>query len=55
MDIWYRLDKQINRVESVLVSVSLAVMILVAFSQIILRNFFSAGIDWGDSLVRYLP
>jgi len=54
MGIWYRLDKQISRAERVLVSVSLIVMILVAFTQILLRNFFSAGIDWGDSLVRYL-
>lgn len=54
MSTWYRLDKQINRVENFLVSVSLVVMVLVAFSQIMLRNFFSAGIDWGDALVRYL-
>lgn len=30
------------------------VMILVAFGQIVLRNFFASGVDWGDSLVRYL-
>ena len=54
MGIWYRLDKQISRVENILVSVLLIIMILVAFSQIVLRNFFATGIDWGDSLVRYL-
>lgn len=54
MNIWYRLDKQINRVENVLVSILLITMILVAFFQIVLRNFFASGIDWGDSLVRYL-
>ena len=29
-------------------------MILLAFAQIVLRNFFASGIDWGDALVRYL-
>jgi TRAP-type C4-dicarboxylate transport system permease small subunit len=29
-------------------------MILMAFFQIVLRNFFATGIDWGDSLIRYL-
>ena len=29
-------------------------MILLAFFQIVLRNFFATGIDWGDALVRYL-
>ena len=38
---WQRVDRQISRAEKVLVSVSLIVMILVAFTQIILRNFFS--------------
>jgi len=38
----------------ILIAVLLTVMILLAFLQIVLRNFFSTGIDWGDSLVRYL-
>ncbi len=54
MKIWYRLDEQISRVEKVLVAALLTLMILTAFSQIMLRNFFSTGIDWGDALVRYL-
>ena len=32
----------------------LTAMILLAFAQIVLRNFFDTGIDWGDALVRYL-
>jgi TRAP-type C4-dicarboxylate transport system permease small subunit len=48
------LDQKISRVEQFLISVLLAVMILLAFCQIVLRNFFSTGIDWGDSFVRYL-
>ena len=51
---WYWLDEKINRVEKILVTVMLTMMILVAFCQIVLRNFFATGLDWGDSLVRYL-
>ena len=54
MYIWDRLDKKISRVEQVLVTILLTMMILLAFSQIVLRNFFATGISWGDSLVRYL-
>ena len=44
----------LGRVEKYLVGVMLAVMILLAFLQILLRNVFSTGISWGDPLVRYL-
>ncbi len=54
MYIWDRLDEKISRVEQVLVTILLTMMILMAFSQIVLRNFFDTGISWGDSLVRYL-
>lgn len=54
MNRWYRLDSAIARVERVLVVVLLSAMILVAFFQIILRNFFAAGLSWGDPFVRYL-
>lgn len=54
MAFWYWLDEKISRVEGALVTVMLTVMILVAFCQIVLRNFFATGIDWGDALVRYL-
>lgn len=48
------LDDHISRFEQILIAALLTVMILMAFSQIVLRNFFSTGIAWGDSLVRYL-
>ena len=48
------LDEHISRLEQFLVATLLTVMILLAFWQIVLRNFFATGIDWGDSLVRYL-
>ena len=54
MKIWEKLDASISRVEGALITILLSLMILMAFSQIILRNFFSTGIDWGDALVRYL-
>ena len=54
MNFLYILDEKISRVEKALIAALLTVMILLAFSQIVLRNFFATGIDWGDSLVRYL-
>jgi TRAP-type C4-dicarboxylate transport system permease small subunit len=54
MTIWNKLDAKISQVETVLVTILLTVMILMAFAQIVLRNLFATGIDWGDALVRYL-
>ncbi len=54
MNLWTRLDENISRVERVLIAALLTLMILLAFSQIVLRNFFATGIAWGESLVRYL-
>ena len=54
MKILCLLDEKINRLEQILVAALLTMMILLAFSQIVLRNFFDTGIAWGDALVRYL-
>jgi TRAP-type C4-dicarboxylate transport system permease small subunit len=54
MNRWQQWNEMLGRVEKYLVAVMLSVMILLAFLQIILRNFFSTGISWGDPLVRYL-
>ena len=54
MNIWNKLENKISRLETVLITILLTLMILIAFSQIVLRNFFATGIDWGDALVRYL-
>ncbi len=54
MNRWDRLDDIISRVEKILIVFLLSLMIAVAFSQIILRNFFATGFSWGDVLVRYL-
>ena len=53
-DRWEQIDEAIGRVEQILNVVLLSALILFAFSQIILRNFFSTGIAWGDALVRSL-
>jgi|TARA_B100001971_G_scaffold46897_1_gene41872 TRAP-type C4-dicarboxylate transport system permease small subunit len=54
MDRWDRFDKIISQVEQFALSFFLAVLILVAFSQIVLRNFWETGLSWGDPLARYL-
>ena len=54
MKFWGKWDSKINKIEGALITILLSLMILTAFSQIVLRNFFSTGIDWGDALVRYL-
>ncbi len=54
MKLLYFLDEKIGRLEQILIATLLTLLILLAFSQIVLRNFFSTGIAWGDSLVRYL-
>ncbi len=51
---WDRADEAIGRAEQLLLVVFLGFIILVAFLQIVLRNFFFTGLDWGDSLVRNL-
>jgi TRAP-type C4-dicarboxylate transport system permease small subunit len=53
-DLWERIDEVIGRMEQILLVILLSALILVAFSQIILRNLFSTGIAWGDALVRGL-
>jgi len=54
MNRWERIDANIDRVEQTLIVTFLSFMIFLAFLQIVLRNFFSTGLDWGDSLLRNL-
>jgi C4-dicarboxylate transporter DctQ subunit len=51
---WDRADEAIARMEQVLLIAFLAFIILIAFLQIVLRNFFFTGLDWGDAMVRNL-
>jgi C4-dicarboxylate transporter DctQ subunit len=54
MDRWERADGIIDRVEQTSLVILLSSMIVIAFLQIVLRNLFSTGLSWGDSLVRNL-
>jgi TRAP-type C4-dicarboxylate transport system permease small subunit len=54
MDRWERVDEAIARVEQTLIVTFLGFMILLAFLQIVLRNYFTTGLDWGDQLLRNL-
>ena len=41
-------------IEDGLLVTVLSAMILLSFSQIVLRNFFSVGVVWGDPFLRYM-
>jgi C4-dicarboxylate transporter DctQ subunit len=51
---WERVDANIERVEQTLIVTFLSFMIVIAFLQIVLRNLFFTGLDWGDQLLRNL-
>jgi TRAP-type C4-dicarboxylate transport system permease small subunit len=51
---WERLDEAIGRLEKALMVLFLGLMIVLAFAQIVLRNFTGVGLTWSESLVRYL-
>ncbi|MDO8461618.1 MAG: TRAP transporter small permease [Deltaproteobacteria bacterium] len=48
------LNSWLARVEEFILSTALLAMVLLAFLQVILRNFFSFGIVWSDLLVRHM-
>lgn len=50
---WKRIDGCIARLEQGLLAVFLSLMVIVAFLQIVLRNFLATGFSWGDEVVRY--
>jgi TRAP-type C4-dicarboxylate transport system permease small subunit len=47
-------EEIINKIEITTLIVFLIVMVLLAFLQVVLRNVFSAGILWADTLLRYM-
>ncbi len=51
MQLWI---KRIHRIEDALLVALLCVMILLAATQILLRNFFDFGFIWADPLLRVL-
>ena len=46
--------KRLHRVEDALLAILLSVMIVLAATQILLRNFFDSGFVWADPLLRVL-
>jgi len=47
-------DTLLSKVEKLFLITSLTTMIVLAFVQVILRNFFSTGLIWVDELTRHL-
>jgi TRAP-type C4-dicarboxylate transport system permease small subunit len=54
MKLLQAVSRALNILERSLIVLLLAIMVLLAFSQVILRNFFSAGLLWGDPFLRHL-
>lgn len=54
MERFERAGRAMDRLELFLIVLFLTLMIIMAVVQILLRNIFSTGINWGDSLVRSL-
>jgi C4-dicarboxylate transporter, DctQ subunit len=52
MRILKQIDRFLENIEGHLIVLILSLMILLSFSQILLRNFSNMGIIWGDTLLR---
>jgi TRAP-type C4-dicarboxylate transport system permease small subunit len=50
----FTIEAVIASIESYLLSFCLLTMLFIGALQVVLRNFFSTGLDWGDMLVRCL-
>jgi len=49
-----RIDDWFGKIQNALLTIILVSMISLAFTQVVLRNFFNTGISWGDAVVRHL-
>jgi len=47
-------SRALNVLERFLIVLLLGVMVVLAFAQVILRNFFDSGLLWGDPFLRHL-
>ena len=54
MKIIFTIEKYLAKLEGAIIVTMLSVMVLLAFLQVLLRNFFSFGFLWGDPFLRYL-
>lgn len=48
------IDKWLEKISGWMLVFLLGIMIVMAFGQVILRNFFDSSIDWGDIFLRHL-
>jgi C4-dicarboxylate transporter DctQ subunit len=48
------IDRWLERVSGWLLVFFLSIMIVMSFSQVVLRNFFDTSIEWGDIFLRHL-
>lgn len=48
------IDRWLERISGWLLVLLLGVMIVMAFGQVVLRNFFDTSIEWGDIFLRHL-
>lgn len=49
-----KFESALIRCESFLLVTLLTIMVVMAFSQVIMRQFFGTGILWGDTFLRHL-
>jgi C4-dicarboxylate transporter, DctQ subunit len=54
MKILKSIESVLNKIEGAVLIFLLLVMLFMAFGQVVLRNFFSGGLVWGDILLRHL-
>jgi len=47
-----KINNYIARIEEVLLLVIVLLMVLLSFTQVVLRNLFDHGIIWGDIFLR---
>src|SRR3990167_6348126 len=50
----FGLDKLLMKVEGFFLTSILIALLFFAFLQVVLRNFFDSGINWGDVFARHL-
>ena len=50
----HRIDSALALLENSLIILTLGLMVILAFLQVLLRNFFETGLLWGDIFLRHL-
>jgi len=48
------LEQILSKIELAFLVISLIVMVILSFLQVVLRNIFSSGLLWADTFLRYL-